>query len=125
MEPRLCRAPFDDSSILFCSVWSRDTLAVVTGANKGIGLEIVKQMSLKGLTVVLTARDRQRGLDALSKVRSELGLSSDNLIFHPLDVCSSDSVSSFSAWINEKYGGLDILVRNNVRQKTSHDYGRV
>ena len=96
--------------VLFCSVWNRDTLAVVTGANKGIGLEIVKQMSLKGLTVVLTARDRQRGLDALSKVRSELGLSSENLIFHPLDVCSSESVSNFSAWINEKYRGLDILV---------------
>jgi NAD(P)-dependent dehydrogenase (short-subunit alcohol dehydrogenase family) len=75
----------------------------------------VKQMSAKGLTVVLTARNRQRGLDAISKLRSQHGLSSENVVFHPLDVCSSDSVSKFSDWINERFRGLDILV--SVAQK--------
>ncbi|KAK8502936.1 hypothetical protein V6N13_100236 [Hibiscus sabdariffa] len=58
--------------------------AVVTGANKGIGFEICKQLASKGIMVVLTARDEKRGLEALGKLK-ELGLS-DNIVFHHLDI---------------------------------------
>ncbi|XVF80030.1 hypothetical protein PTKIN_Ptkin15bG0037700 [Pterospermum kingtungense] len=51
--------------------------AVVTGANKGIGLEICKQLASKGIMVVLTARDEKRGLEAVEKLK-EYGLS-DNV----------------------------------------------
>ncbi len=52
--------------------WSKDTVAVVTGANKGIGFEIVRQLAKEGITVVLTARDETRGKEALNlwKVKS-------------------------------------------------------
>ncbi|KAF5464204.1 hypothetical protein F2P56_014298 [Juglans regia] len=42
--------------------------AVVTGANKGIGFEIVRQLASNGIVVVLTARDEKRGLEALQKL---------------------------------------------------------
>ncbi|KZV26728.1 short-chain dehydrogenase/reductase 2b-like [Dorcoceras hygrometricum] len=43
--------------------------AVVTGANKGIGLEVCRQLASKGITVVLTARDERRGLEAVEKLK--------------------------------------------------------
>jgi hypothetical protein len=49
--------------------WSKDTVAVVTGANKGIGLEIVRQLAKEGITVVLTARDATRGKEALGSLK--------------------------------------------------------
>ncbi|XP_031383047.1 (+)-neomenthol dehydrogenase-like isoform X2 [Punica granatum] len=45
--------------------------AVVTGANKGIGLEICRQLASKGVTVVLTSRDEKRGLEAVCKLKKE------------------------------------------------------
>ena len=53
--------------------------AVVTGANKGIGLETDRQFASQGVTVVLTARNEKRGMEALLKLQ-ELGLS--NIVFH-------------------------------------------
>ncbi|KAE8724086.1 putative NAD(P)-binding Rossmann-fold superfamily protein [Hibiscus syriacus] len=66
--------------------------AVVTGANKGIGLEISKQLASKGIMVVLTARYEMRGIAAVENLK-ELGLS-DNVVFHQLDVADPASVAS-------------------------------
>ncbi|KAK7818316.1 (+)-neomenthol dehydrogenase [Quercus suber] len=57
--------------------------AVVTGSNKGIGLETVRQLASKGVKVVLTARDEKKGLEAVQKLKDS-GLS-DLLLFHQLD----------------------------------------
>ncbi|KAB2063370.1 hypothetical protein ES319_A10G212100v1 [Gossypium barbadense] len=84
--------------------------AVVTGANKGIGLEICKQMASKGTMVVLTARDEKRGLEAVDKLK-DLGLS-DNVVFHQLDVADPASVASLVDFIKTQFGKLDILVNN-------------
>lgn len=54
--------------------------AVFTGANKGLGLGIVKLMASKRVMVVLTARDETRGLEAVEKL-NESGLS-DHVVFH-------------------------------------------
>lgn len=89
--------------------WSASTIAVVTGANKGIGLEIVRRLALQGLTVILTSRDRSRGLQATQSLQSQ-GLS--NVLFHQLDIGSSESRTAFAEWIQGTYGGLDILVNN-------------
>jgi short-subunit dehydrogenase len=46
-------------------------VAVVTGANKGIGFEIVRQLAKEGITVVLTARDATRGKEALESLKTQ------------------------------------------------------
>ncbi|KAK5793502.1 hypothetical protein E1A91_A10G160400v1 [Gossypium mustelinum] len=89
--------------------WSGDTVAVVTGANKGIGLAVVKRFAELGLTVVLTARDEERGKKATEKLREE-GL--DNVRFFALDVSKAASIKTFVSWVETTFGGLDILVNN-------------
>ncbi|KAH9558711.1 hypothetical protein CY35_06G022300 [Sphagnum magellanicum] len=89
--------------------WSKDTVAVVTGANKGIGFEIVRQLAKEGITVVLTARDETRGKEALESLnRQEL----HNVNFHPLDVASQESILKLAEWLHKTYGGIDILINN-------------
>lgn len=89
--------------------WSSETVAVVTGANKGIGLEIVRQLAKEGVTVVLTARDASRGKDALAYLKGQ-GL--NNVNFHPLDVGSDESIKRLTEWLRTTYGGIDILINN-------------
>lgn len=84
-------------------------IAVVTGANKGIGFGIMKELCTKfdGL-VYLTARDEGRGQEAV-KALSELGLSAR---FHQLDVDNQASIAKFADYIKNTYGGFDVLVNN-------------
>ncbi|ONI22966.1 hypothetical protein PRUPE_2G161100 [Prunus persica] len=84
--------------------------AVVTGANKGIGLETVRQLASNGFTVVLTARDEKRGLEAVEKLK-ESGLSGQ-VVFHQLDVANPATVASLAEFIKTQFGKLDILVNN-------------
>ncbi|KAL4279260.1 hypothetical protein GQ457_03G016300 [Hibiscus cannabinus] len=88
--------------------WSEETIAVVTGANRGIGFEIARQLAGHGLTVVLTSRDTGVGIEA-ARVLKEGGF---NVDVHQLDILDAESVSEFAKWIKEKYGGLDILINN-------------
>ncbi|KAK7340223.1 hypothetical protein VNO77_20921 [Canavalia gladiata] len=84
--------------------------AVVTGANKGIGFGISKQLASNGITVVLTARDEKRGLEAVEKLK-QFGFS-DHVVFHQLDVADPKSIKSLSNFIKTQFGKLDILVNN-------------
>jgi NAD(P)-dependent dehydrogenase (short-subunit alcohol dehydrogenase family) len=83
-------------------------LALVTGANKGIGLEIARQLGQASVTVLLAARDRQRGNAAAALLQSE------GLDVHPilLDITDPASVRDAAASIAATYGRLDILVNN-------------
>ncbi|XP_059599059.1 (+)-neomenthol dehydrogenase isoform X2 [Vitis vinifera] len=83
--------------------------AVVTGANKGIGLGICRELAANGVTVVLTARDEKRGVEALESLKGS-GLS--NVIFHQLDVGQPASIASLADFIKTQFGKLDILVNN-------------
>jgi (+)-neomenthol dehydrogenase len=83
-------------------------LAVVTGGNRGIGLEVCRQLAVQGVTVILTARNEKRGKDAVESLRDECSLS--NIIYHPLNILDGDSVSSLARHIESTYGKLDILV---------------
>lgn len=87
--------------------WQRYRYAVVTGANKGIGLETARQLAAQGVRVVLTARDEKRGMEATSSLH-ELGFSS--VIFHQLDVVDPASIQSLAQFIRNQFGKLDILV---------------
>jgi NAD(P)-dependent dehydrogenase (short-subunit alcohol dehydrogenase family) len=78
-------------------------IAVVTGANRGIGLEICRQLAQAGMHVILTARDEAKGKAAAKK----LGVES-----HPLDVDSDESVKAFARWIEDTHGRCDVLVNN-------------
>ncbi|XP_039137812.1 salutaridine reductase-like [Dioscorea cayenensis subsp. rotundata] len=84
-------------------------IAVVTGANKGIGLEIVKQLASNGIMVLLTARDVKRGTEAVEKLKDS-GFS--DVVFHQLDVSDSASIASLVDFIKTEFGKLDILVNN-------------
>ncbi|KAH9574500.1 hypothetical protein CY35_01G060700 [Sphagnum magellanicum] len=98
--------------------WSKDTVAVVTGANKGIGLEIVRQLAKEGITVVLTARDETRGKEALESLKSQ---ELHNVNFHPLDVTSQESILALADWLHKTYGGIDILINNAGIASTDKD----
>uniref|UniRef100_A0A6M2EYC6 (+)-neomenthol dehydrogenase-like n=1 Tax=Populus davidiana TaxID=266767 RepID=A0A6M2EYC6_9ROSI len=84
--------------------------AVVTGANKGIGFEICRQLASKGIVVVLTSRNEKRGLESVQKLK-ESGLS-DFVVFHQLDVADINSIASLADFIKSQFGKLDILVNN-------------
>ncbi|KAK3161787.1 hypothetical protein QOZ80_1BG0081410 [Eleusine coracana subsp. coracana] len=86
-----------------------ERLAVITGGNKGVGLEVCRQLALQGVTVILTARDEKRGKDAVESLRCESDI---NIIFHQLDVRDDDSVASLVRYVEGRYGKLDILVNN-------------
>ncbi|OIT26456.1 PREDICTED: (+)-neomenthol dehydrogenase-like isoform X1 [Nicotiana attenuata] len=85
-------------------------IAVVTGANKGIGLEICRQLASKGIVVILTARDEKKGAEAID-ILKECGLS-NYVIFHKLDVTDPSTIAQLKDFIKARFGKLDILVNN-------------
>lgn len=89
--------------------WTENTVAVVAGSSRGIGLETVRQLAKQGLTVVLTARNHAYGL-AIAKSVVDEGY--PNVHFHQLDVQSDQSVSLLADWLQNKFGGIDILINN-------------
>lgn len=84
------------------------TIALVTGSNKGIGFEIVRQLAKKGIEVILSSRDEKRGLEACDILNKE-GLKVD---YHQLEVTDEKSIDEMASFIEKKYGRLDILVNN-------------
>lgn len=86
--------------------------ALVTGANKGIGLATVCQLAQQGITVVLSARDEKRGMNAVETLQREFGLSS--VVFHQLDVQDPLSIANLAKYIKAHFGKLDILVNSLI-----------
>lgn len=63
-------------------------VALVTGGNRGIGFEICRQLAQKGIKVILTARNQQKGRVAAEKLQKE-GL---DVVYHQLDVTDEESI---------------------------------
>jgi NAD(P)-dependent dehydrogenase (short-subunit alcohol dehydrogenase family) len=84
------------------------TIALVTGANKGIGLETARQLGARGSTVLAAARDEERGREA----ERALQAAGADARFVPLDVTDPGSVQRAADWIDREYGRLDILINN-------------
>jgi NAD(P)-dependent dehydrogenase (short-subunit alcohol dehydrogenase family) len=83
-------------------------VALVTGANKGLGLEIARQLAAKGITVVLGARDEAKGSSAAESLRQQ-GLDAHHV---RLDVTDPGTIAPLAGRLKEKFGRLDILVNN-------------
>ncbi len=87
---------------------SEQTIALVTGANKGIGYEIAAGLGALGWSVGVGARDDARREAAVEKLRAE-GVDAFGV---PLDVTDDASVQAAAALIEERAGRLDVLVNN-------------
>ena len=83
-------------------------VALVTGANKGIGFEIARQLGQKKITVLAGARDPDRGTAAGERLQSE-GLDAHFIL---VDVVRATSIEAAIGKIKDDFGRLDILVNN-------------
>jgi NAD(P)-dependent dehydrogenase (short-subunit alcohol dehydrogenase family) len=83
-------------------------IALVTGANKGIGFEIARQLGQLGIHVLLASRDPSNGETASQQLKAE------HLDVQPvtIDVTDPASIAAAAQWVDETYGRLDILVNN-------------
>ncbi|MEH2462301.1 SDR family oxidoreductase [Nostoc sp.] len=83
-------------------------IALITGANKGIGFEIARQLGFRGATVLVGARDIARGEEAANKLRSNQ-IDARTI---QLDVIDQKTIDSAGKQIESEFGKLDILVNN-------------
>ena len=87
----------------------KEQLALVTGSNRGVGLEIVKQLAMKQITVILTSRNSVNGEAAVRKL-AEDGIK--RVVHMALDVSNQASVNRILDKVEKTFGRLDILVNN-------------
>jgi NAD(P)-dependent dehydrogenase (short-subunit alcohol dehydrogenase family) len=85
-----------------------DRVALVTGANRGIGLEVARQLAMRGFTTILGARDLQKGEEAASSLRQS-GL---KVIPIQLNVTEQQSIDAAKHLVEERFGKLDVMVNN-------------
>ncbi|CAM3366797.1 SDR family oxidoreductase [Paenibacillus taichungensis] len=83
-------------------------VALVTGGNRGIGYELVKQLAQTGFRVLLACRDPKTGREAAQKLKE----SNLDVSFLRMDVSDQDSIRKAADEVNEKYGRLDVLINN-------------
>jgi NAD(P)-dependent dehydrogenase (short-subunit alcohol dehydrogenase family) len=86
---------------------ANEKVALITGANKGLGLEIARQLAQKGCTVLLGARDLTRGTEAAETLK-ELG----DVRAIEIDYARPDTIPHAAKTIEAEFGRLDILVNN-------------
>jgi NAD(P)-dependent dehydrogenase (short-subunit alcohol dehydrogenase family) len=85
-----------------------ETVALVTGASRGIGLEVARQLAQAGMRVIVTARDEARAAIAAETLATE----DLHVIAMAVDVASADSVRRLAARVEADVGALDVLVNN-------------
>ncbi|RYE86565.1 MAG: SDR family NAD(P)-dependent oxidoreductase, partial [Myxococcales bacterium] len=83
-------------------------IALVTGANKGIGFHVARQLGARGVHVLIGSRDAGRGESAVAALRQE-GVAADLLV---LDVTRAASIAEAVTRVTAERGRLDVLVNN-------------
>jgi NAD(P)-dependent dehydrogenase (short-subunit alcohol dehydrogenase family) len=83
-------------------------VALITGANKGIGFEVARQLGKEGITVLIGARNRQLGEAAEAKLKAE----GADARFVELDVTRPETIAKAAERIRAEHGKLDILINN-------------
>jgi NAD(P)-dependent dehydrogenase (short-subunit alcohol dehydrogenase family) len=89
-------------------------VALVSGGNRGIGLEVCRKLADRGLAVILGSRNEESG----KKVAQNL---SGSVVARQLDVADEDSVDRLASFVEEEFGRLDVLVNN---AGISNDHGQ-
>ncbi|HEY7392064.1 MAG TPA: SDR family oxidoreductase [Bryobacteraceae bacterium] len=84
------------------------TIALVTGANKGIGYEIARGLAVKGMTVLLACRDMGRAETAAERLKQEK-LDAVPLL---MDVSRAETIAAAAKHVEGSYGKLDVLINN-------------
>lgn len=83
-------------------------IAVVTGANRGLGLEVTRQLAQAGFHVVMTARNKQRGAAALERLQAD----KLSVEMRGLDVTRTADARSLAEYLRDAYGNVDVLINN-------------
>ncbi|MEF2098364.1 SDR family oxidoreductase [Bacillus sp. CFBP9009] len=83
-------------------------VALVTGGNRGIGYELVKQLALNSFKVILASRDPEMGHEVTQKLKE----SNLDVSFLVMDVDNQESIHQAAITVNEQYGRLDVLINN-------------
>ncbi len=83
-------------------------VALISGANKGIGYEIARGLGAKKIKVLVGARDEARGQAAVDKLKAE----GADARFVKLDVTDPVTIQHAAAWVEKEFGRLDILINN-------------
>jgi NAD(P)-dependent dehydrogenase (short-subunit alcohol dehydrogenase family) len=83
-------------------------VALITGANKGIGLEVARQLGAQGVTVVLGSRDEAKGAQAAAELKAA-GLDAHAV---KLDVTRAEDIAALPGYFETNFGRLDILINN-------------
>ncbi|MBG0562431.1 SDR family oxidoreductase [Actinoplanes aureus] len=103
---------------------TRQKVALITGANKGIGRATAEQLAAAGVTILIGARNPQRGEQAAAEVRAAGGDA------HPviLDVTDPATIQQAVRWVEDRFDHLDVLVNNaaitgsgQVSPENAHD----
>ena len=94
-------------------------IALITGANKGIGFETARQLGNNNVTVIVTARNTVKGNEATTILQNE-GIDAE---FVQLDVNNATDIQNVYHFIQSKYGKLDILINNAGIQQESSNWG--
>jgi NAD(P)-dependent dehydrogenase (short-subunit alcohol dehydrogenase family) len=84
---------------------SETRIALITGANQGVGFQVAKELVANGVTVYLGSRNLERGEAAASEIGSDA-------IALQIDVTDGESIAAAAEWIRSDHGRLDLLVNN-------------
>jgi len=93
----------------------RIRVALVTGANRGLGLETGRQLLAKGLKVVLSGRDEDslaRAAASLARAAASLASDKDRIMTVRMDVTDVESIEKAHETISSRFGAVDVLVNN-------------
>lgn len=103
-----CKPVFATSDLLTMA----ETIVLITGANQGLGYEVVKKLAAenKSFKIILGSRDQAKGEKAVSEVSNLASNTSVDTV--QIDVTSDESVEKAVKTIDEKYGRIDVLFNN-------------
>ena len=87
---------------------AKKRVAIITGADRGIGFQVSRELGRHGYKIILTSPDRERGEVAADKLRKE-GL---NVVYHKIDLLNERDIRALKAFVLNEFGRIDILVNN-------------